>query len=130
MAQDQRQEKIYCGKAVERTSQWGPFFSVNLCLTEIPEEHVRTLDNGKRYVNLRITEMRQPDDRGNTHTVLVDTWKPDGQRQSYQPRNEQPRPRQSTQAPPETELCTEAVGSCRARDVRQRPDTVLRKGEA
>ena len=95
----QEQEKIYCGKAVERTNQWGQYFSVNLCLTDIPEEHVRTLDNGKRYVNLKITEMRQPDDRGNTHTVLVDTWKPDGQKPSYQPRTEQPRPRQSTQAP-------------------------------
>ena len=98
MAQEQGQEKIYCGKAVERTNQWGQYFSVNLCLTDIPEEHVRTLDNGKRYVNLKITEMRQPDDRGNTHTVLVDTWKPDGQKPSYQPRTEQPRPRQSTQA--------------------------------
>ena len=71
---------------------------------------MRTLDNGKRYVNLKITEMRQPDDRGNTHTVLVDTWKPD------RPEAVLPATHRATKAPPvnagpsETELCTEAVG--------------------
>jgi hypothetical protein len=85
MAQDQRQEKIYCGKAVERTNQWGQFFSVNLCLTDIPEEHVTTLQDGRKFVNLKVTEMRQPDDRGNTHTVLVDTWKKDNQQPRKNP---------------------------------------------
>jgi hypothetical protein len=89
MAQDQRQEKIYCGKAVERTNQWGQFFSVNLCLTDIPEEHVTTLQDGRKFVNLKVTEMRQPDDRGNTHTVLVDTWKKDNQ-QPHRERQQAP----------------------------------------
>jgi|JTFO01.1.fsa_nt_gb hypothetical protein len=95
MAQDQRQEKIYCGKAVERTNQWGQFFSVNLCLTDIPEEHVTTLQDGRKFVNLKVTEMRQPDDRGNTHTVLVDTWKKDNQ-QPHRERQQAPAERRIT----------------------------------
>lgn len=96
---EEEKEKFYCGKAKLMNGKFGDFWGVNLCLTDIPEEHVRTLDNGSRYVNLKIVELRQPDDRGNTHTVFVDTWKPDGSRQSSQPRSEQPRARQSTQAP-------------------------------
>ena len=35
--------------------------------------------NGKVYLNLQITEKREPDQKGNTHTISVDTWKPQQQ---------------------------------------------------
>lgn len=69
-------EKIYVGKAKIRQTKYGEMVCLNICLTSIPEEHTRE-SSGKVYVNLNVTEMRNPDDRGNTHTVTVDTWKPD-----------------------------------------------------
>lgn len=69
-------EKIYCGKA--KKSQYS--HKINICLSDIPDEFITTSDkNGKKYARLELKESRQPDDRGNTHYLIVDTWKPDGQ---------------------------------------------------
>jgi hypothetical protein len=65
-------EKIYIGKGKE--SKYGIKFSI--CLSDIPEEHTFEY-NGKTFVKLEITQMRKADDRGKTHTVTVDTWKPE-----------------------------------------------------
>ena len=70
-------EKIYCGKG--KQGQYG--LRVNLCLSDIPAEHTNAFNN-KTYVNLDISQLRQPDQRGNTHTVTVNTWKPQGQQQA------------------------------------------------
>lgn len=100
MAQEQGQEKIYCGKAKLMSGKFGDFFGASVCLDDVPEQHIVTYQNGKRYINIKIVELRQPDDRGNTHTIILDTWKPTEVKQpSYQPRTEQPRPRQTTQVP-------------------------------
>ena len=68
--------KIYCGKGKVISTKNGSFEKINICIDEIPVEHMFKAKNGKRYVNLLVSEMRQPDDKGNTHTVSVDTWKP------------------------------------------------------
>ena len=36
--------------------------------------------NDKGYVNLVVAERKEPDKFGNTHSVAVDTWKPDPNR--------------------------------------------------
>jgi len=71
--------KIYCGKGKEINGQFGTFYKVNICLDEIPAEHIFKAKNGKRYATLNMSMMRQEDDRGNTHTIVVDTWKPSKQ---------------------------------------------------
>lgn len=71
--------KIYCGKGKVISTNNGSFEKINICIDEIPVEHMFKAKNGKRYVNLLVSEMRQPDERGNTHTVSVDTWKPSKQ---------------------------------------------------
>jgi len=71
--------KIYCGKGKEINGKYGAFYKINICIDDIPVEHMFKAKSGKRYVNLLVSEMRQPDDKGNTHTVLVDTWKPSKQ---------------------------------------------------
>lgn len=38
--------------------------------------------NEKGYVNLIVSEMRKPDDWGNTHTVYVDDFVPAGERKT------------------------------------------------
>lgn len=90
--QDQR-ENIYCGKGRETGGRYGTFYNLYLVLDEIPEEFVRTNAQGKRTVNLTMSELRQPDDRGNTHTLKVDQWKPadrGGQQPPQQGRRPQP----------------------------------------
>jgi len=72
--------KIYCGKGKEITGKFGRFYKISICLDEIPEEHIFKAKNGKRYATLNMSEMKNQDDKGNTHTVVVDTWKPDESR--------------------------------------------------
>ena len=52
---------------------------ISVCLDDIPEEHVTTGKNGKRYVRLNISQRQQVDQYGNTHSVDVNTWKPENQ---------------------------------------------------
>jgi hypothetical protein len=66
------ENKIYCGRA--KTVNQG--LKLNICLDDIPQEHITTSKNGKRYVKLDAWPLHQVDERGNTHSVKVDTWKP------------------------------------------------------
>ena len=66
-------EKIYCGRG--KKGQWS--IKLNICLDKIPTEWVNEY-NGQRYVRLELRELRQADEKGNTHSVQVDTWRPDG----------------------------------------------------
>ena len=70
-------EKIYCGKG--KKSNYG--IKLNICIDDIPPEYISTFKD-KRYIRLELSEMRNVDQRGNTHTVTVYTWKPDGARQA------------------------------------------------
>ena len=91
--QQERQGHIYCGKGRETGGRYGTFYNLYLVLDDIPEEFVRTNAQGKRTVSLTMSELRQPDDRGNTHTLKVDQWKPadrGGQQPPQQGRRPQP----------------------------------------
>lgn len=67
-------EKIYCGngKAFGNYGQIG----VSVCLTDLPKKHI-TEYNGKKYIKLKISPRKEVDKYGNTHSVEVDTWKPE-----------------------------------------------------
>lgn len=73
------EQKIYVGKG-KKQGQFNQL-RLNICLSDIPKEHM-TEFKGKKYVNLDISEMRNADDKGNTHTVTVNTWKPEQKQQS------------------------------------------------
>lgn len=66
-------ENIYCGKG-----KIGKFeiINVNLCLSDIPKELMSEYKE-KKYIRLKVQPMKKEDDRGNTHTIIVDTWKPE-----------------------------------------------------
>ena len=67
------EEKIYVGKGKSVGHYGNISFSVDLdAITPHAFEY-----NGKRYVKLILSQMRQADQYGKTHTVSVDTWKPD-----------------------------------------------------
>jgi hypothetical protein len=68
-------EKIYCGRG-KRFGNYGTI-SINICVDDIPKEFItKSNTNGKRYVKLNVDERREADPYGNTHTVSVDTWRP------------------------------------------------------
>lgn len=41
----------------------------SICLSDIPREQIKKANNGKLYVNIRISERREPDVYGNTHNI-------------------------------------------------------------
>jgi hypothetical protein len=69
--------KIYCGNGKKITGEYGTFRSVSICLDDIPEEYVTKSKNGKRYVKLNISDMKEINDYGNDVYATVDTWRPD-----------------------------------------------------
>jgi len=68
------QEKVYVGSG----KLFGKYDQIKIGLRakELPEP------NERGYINLIVAPRREPDKNGNTHSVYVDTWKPD----STQPR--------------------------------------------
>jgi hypothetical protein len=81
-------DKIYCGSG-KRVGNYGTI-AVSICLDDIPSEYKQKSKNGKTYVNIRVDEKREVDQYGKSHTVTVDTWKPDGQRQAQAPVRQAP----------------------------------------
>ena len=67
--------KIFCGRG-KRFGQYNAI-SLSICLDDLPSEYITTGKNGKRYIKLNVNEKREADEWGNTHSVEVDTWKPD-----------------------------------------------------
>jgi hypothetical protein len=83
-------EKIYIGRG-KKVGQYGTI-AVSICIDDIPDKHITKASNGKRYLNLNISEKREVDQYGYTHTVSVDTWKPDKDKAPAP----QPKPRYGT----------------------------------
>lgn len=73
-------EKIYVGKARKKSSQYGEFYKIWIT-PEGLEAMTRNVGNGGS-VNLNMTEMRQEDRAGFTHTIYVDDYVPNGNRNS------------------------------------------------
>ena len=76
-------EKIYCGKGKSNT--YG--IRANVCLSDIPEADISEFQ-GKKYIKLDINKLRQVDKKGNDYTIIVNTWKPQGQQQNTPPQSE------------------------------------------
>ncbi len=80
--------KIYVGNMKEkaRPSSGDKFLVGSICLTDfnnIPEEHKTEGKNGKIYVNVIINPFKQgPNQYGNTHSIAIDTYKPQNNNQN------------------------------------------------
>jgi hypothetical protein len=70
------QQTIYCGSGRTKDGKFGEFFSISICLSDLPEEHIKEAKNGKKYINLNINRKKEPDQYGKDLSVQVDTWKP------------------------------------------------------
>ena len=70
-------EAIFVGNAKE-VPQYEGLFNLNICLSDIPKEHIQTGKNGKKYIRLNMGRMKEVREWG-THSIKVDTWKPTAQ---------------------------------------------------
>lgn len=71
-------EKIYCGSGKKHAEY--DIVNVSLCVSALPKEHIFEY-KGKKYIKLKVTAKREPDQFGKTHYVEVDTYKPEGNTQ-------------------------------------------------
>ena len=44
---------------------------LSICVSDIPKELIKKADNGKLYMNICVSEMKQKDKFDNTHTVFM-----------------------------------------------------------
>lgn len=78
------ESKIYVGSGKEITTQFGKMLKISFS-----EKDLQTLadnKNEKGYVNLVVSERKTAGKFGETHSLIIDTWKPDGSKQE-KPKN-------------------------------------------
>ena len=70
-------DKIYCGsgRVFGRYNTLG----LSICIDDIPHDYITEGKNGKRYVRVNVNQKKEIDKYGKTHSVEVDTWKPNNQ---------------------------------------------------
>jgi hypothetical protein len=100
------QQTIYCGSGKAKDGKFGEFFSISICLSDLPKEHISEAKNGKKYINLNINRKKEPDQYGKDLSVQVDTWKPTPQgnlpqamAHSQKPQYVAPQDEESTELP-------------------------------
>lgn len=69
--------KIYVGSGKKHPSY--DITSISVCLSDIPKEYITESKNGKKYVNLSVSAKKETDQYGKTHSVAIDTFKPQNQ---------------------------------------------------
>jgi hypothetical protein len=71
------EEKIYVGSGTSKFD--GNLVSCSLCLSDLPSEHIFEY-NGKKYIKLNVQKKKEADQYGKTHSVSIDTWKPEAKK--------------------------------------------------
>jgi len=66
-------EKIYVGNGRIIKTQYGELMKLSFTAEDI-EKMQQNLDNG--WINVVVKERRTPSEKGTTHYLEVDTWKP------------------------------------------------------
>lgn len=72
----ENEKKIYVGSGQE----FGKYGDINIdiCLSDLPQEYrVKSEKNGKIYIKLTVSKKKEPDQYKKTHSVSVNTWKPE-----------------------------------------------------
>ena len=77
-------DKIYCGNGKAFNTQYGEILNVSLDLDKLNAEFSNfgfTTQAGKRMIKIKVTKRQAADNYGNTHSVIVDVWKPEKKNQ-------------------------------------------------
>lgn len=76
-------DHIYVGSGKERTfDNGGSVVTVTVDIAKLLlafKDYGFSTESGKQYIKLKVGARREVDQYGNTHSVEVDTWKPNGQ---------------------------------------------------
>ena len=78
-------QKQYVGSAKEKQGKYGEFISLSFSQKDL--DILNASKNERGYVNLVINRRNQPGTYGETHSVTIDTWKPE----KNEARNESPK---------------------------------------
>jgi len=98
------ENKIYCGSGKEITFQTGGsiiIITIDIdTLQRFFKEHGFTTQQGKKKMKMNVSKRIETDQYGNTHSVRINTWKPDPiqfptQQQQQPQQNQQQRPQPS-----------------------------------
>ena len=69
-------EKIYCGTGKTIKTQYGDLLKLSFTEEDLGKLQ-QNLENG--WVNVLVKQRREPSERGTTHYLEIDTWKPNSQ---------------------------------------------------
>ena len=89
--------------AKERTGQFGSFLAIGFEAKALIE-FIQANTNSRGYFNITVSKRKQPGDRGDTHSVALDTFEPNRGGGESRPSAPQPAPA-PRQQPPEEEGC-------------------------
>ena len=79
-------EKIYCGSGTEKFD--GNLIEITINLSDLPRKHMFEY-NEKKYIKLKVQKKREADKFGKTHSVEVNTWKPE-KKEDFNNKNDVP----------------------------------------
>ena len=82
-------EKIYVGQG-KIVGQYGNI-GASVCIDDLLP-HATTAKNGKKYVNIIISKMKNPNEWGKTHSIVIDDWKPDSFKANRTPEDDDRQP--------------------------------------
>ena len=82
-----QQEKVYVGGAKEKTGNYGVFHSISFSAQDL--ETLKANLNEKGYVNLNMNQRQTPSQYGQTHSLVIDFWRPQQQPQGQAPQQQQ-----------------------------------------
>ena len=67
-------EKKYCGIGKNIKTSYGNIMKLSFTETDV-KMLAENLDNG--WVNVKLLERKEPSEKGTTHYMVVDDWKPE-----------------------------------------------------
>lgn len=71
-------KKIFVGSGISKFE--GNLVSCSICLSDLPSEHIFEY-NSKKYIKLNVQKKKEQDQYGKTHSVSIDTWKPEAKKE-------------------------------------------------
>lgn len=67
----EKEKPIFVGNLTQRQSNYWDYFTGSINLEEIKKH-----DNWKGYAKIKVQLRREPWKYGETHSIIIDTWKP------------------------------------------------------
>lgn len=47
------------------------FINCSICVSDIPRDRIKMAENGKKYISICVSERKEVDSYGNTHTIFM-----------------------------------------------------------